>query len=100
MMLAIAGLHGCTREQYSKGALRAGPGVLEFFADPDHAVEWCENRPNVGWFFVSSARIAYELFQGKACGDTLIFGNQNLTEKPLTRPWERRIDYWMDEVQR
>lgn len=41
--LVIAGLEGRTRKQWLEAGMNADSG-LQLFADPDHAVEWCEDR--------------------------------------------------------
>lgn len=40
--LVLTGLHGRAREQFARGGFGEQAGVLRFFDDIDHGVEWCE----------------------------------------------------------
>lgn len=44
MTLVIAGLAEGMRKQFSPENLSAAEGVLKFFVDADHGIEWCENE--------------------------------------------------------
>lgn len=42
--LLISGASDTIRRQFEEGGLREQPGILRFFPNLDHGIEWCENE--------------------------------------------------------
>lgn len=44
ILLIMTGLRGRTLGQFARGGFSEQPGVLHFFSDLDHGIEWCEDE--------------------------------------------------------
>jgi SulP family sulfate permease len=73
----FTGLDDRARQQFSRGGFREEPGTLQFFADLDHGVEWCEND------ILAEAVVAQPASRDLVAQLKAIMGKQSGVEKLL-----------------